>query len=101
MDVFDLDLSACKPVNHLWPELVERLGLDRSAQAAQQALDLQGMRGHAGTLPLLLLETCGVGLVERSQLRQATGLPLPEGEGVLLLFSRPRQELQLLQLERS
>jgi hypothetical protein len=100
MQVHDLELSACTPVNHLWPELVERLGLERSARAAQQALDLQAMRGSASTVPLMLQETCGVGLLERSRLRQAIGLPLPEGEGVLLLFSRPRQELQVLQLER-
>ena len=98
MQITELDLAACEPVNHLWPELVERLGLERSARAARQALDLQAMRGNAGTLPLLLQETCGVALLDRSALRRAIGMPLPEGEGVVLLFSRPRQELQLLQL---
>jgi len=56
MEVLDLDLAAATPVNHLWPELVERLGLERSARAARQALDLQAMRGLPGTLPLLLVE---------------------------------------------
>jgi hypothetical protein len=86
-------------VNDLWPELVERLGLERSARAARQALDLQAMRGLADTLPLLLVETCGVGLVDRAQLRAATGLPLPEGSALLLLFSRSRQRLQLLEVQ--
>ena len=95
----NLDLARFTPVNHLWPELVERLGLERSARAARQALDLQAMRGLAGTLPLLLVETCGVGLVDRAQLRAATGLPLPEGPAVLLLFSRSRQVLQLLEVQ--
>ena len=99
MEVLDLDLAAATPVNHLWPELVERLGLERSARAARQALDLQAMRGLPGTLPLLLVETCGVGLVDRDQLRTATGLPLPHGEGVLLLFSRSRMVLQLLAVQ--
>jgi len=63
MQAFDLDLAAGTPVNHLWGELVECLGLERSIRAARQALDLQAMRGHAGTLPLLLVETCGVRLV--------------------------------------
>ena len=98
MQVTDLDLASCTPVNHLWPELVERLGLERSGRAARQALDLQGMRGRASTLPLLLVETCGVGLLERAQVHAATGLPVPDGEGVLMLFSRRRQELQLLKL---
>ena len=99
MEVLDLDLAAATPVNHLWPELVERLGLERSARAARQALDLQAMRGLPGTLPLLLVETCGVGLVDRDQPRTATGLPLPHGEGVLLLFSRSRMVLQLLEVQ--
>jgi hypothetical protein len=86
-------------VNHLWPELVERLGLERSARAAQQALDLQAMRGTASTLPVLLVETCGVALLERLELRQASGLPLPLEPGLLVLLSRKRMELQLLQLE--
>lgn len=99
MQASDLDLAACAPVNHLWPELVERLGLERSARAARQALDLQAMRGMPTTLPLLLVETCGVGLVERIRLRAATGLPVPEGDGVLLLFSRQQQALQLLEIQ--
>ncbi|MEY3749865.1 MAG: hypothetical protein RLZZ186_284 [Cyanobacteriota bacterium] len=100
MEVRDLDLASCTPVNHLWPELVERLGLERSARAAQQALDLQGMRGSASTLPVLLVETCGVGLLERLELRQVSGLRLASEPGLLVLLSRQRQELQLLQLER-
>jgi hypothetical protein len=97
--VVDLDLAGCSPVNDLWPQLVERLGLERSARAARQALDLQAMRGASGTVPLLFAETCGVGLLERERLRVATGLPVPEGDGVLLLVSRPRQALQLLVLQ--
>jgi hypothetical protein len=96
-----LDLAACTPVNDLWPALVERLGLERSARAARQALDLQAMRGEAGTLPVLIVETCGVALVERETLRLSTGLPVPLGEGVLLLCSQRLQQLQLLQLEWS
>lgn len=100
MEVRDLDLAACTPVNHLWPELVQRLGLERSARAAQQALDLQAMRGSGSTVPVLLVETCGMGLLERLQLRQASGLPLGQRDGLLVLLSRQRLELQLLQLER-
>ena len=99
MQPFDLDLAAAAPVNHLWGEFMERLGLDRAARAVQQALDLQAMRGQPGTLPLLLVETCGVGLVDRVQLRAATGLPLPQGDALVLLFSRGRMELQLLEVQ--
>ncbi|MEY3963577.1 MAG: hypothetical protein RLZZ106_832 [Cyanobacteriota bacterium] len=100
MDVRDLDLAGCTPVNHLWGELVERLGLERSTRAVQQALDLQAMRGSDSSLPVVLVETCGMALIERGALRRATGLPWPEGPGALLLISCPRQELQVLQQER-
>jgi hypothetical protein len=36
-------LARFTPVNDLWPQLVERLGLERSSRAVQQALDLQAM----------------------------------------------------------
>jgi hypothetical protein len=99
MQAAELDLVAATPVNHLWPQLVERLGSDRAVQAARQALDLQAMRGQPSTLPVLLVETCGVGLVERARLRAATGLPLPEESAGLLLFSKRQEALQLVWVE--
>ena len=99
MEVLQLDLASCTPVNHLWPDLVERLGLERSARAAQQALDLQAMRGSADTMPVLLVETCGVALLKRLDLRQATGLPPLEEAGALLLLSRAHNQLQMLRLQ--
>ena len=99
MGLIDLQLAEATPVNGLWSELVERLGAERAQLACRQALDLQSMRGEAVSLPVLLVETCGVGLIERQQLRRETGLPVPEGEGMVLLFSRPRLQLQLMQLQ--
>jgi hypothetical protein len=91
-----LDLARFTPVNHLWPELVGRLGLERSSRAVRQALDLQAMHGTATTLPLLLIETCGVALVQAEQLRRQTGLVGAGGQLVLLLSQRTAC-LQLLQ----
>ena len=99
MGLIDFHLSEATPVNGLWSELLERLGAERAQLACRQALDLQSMRGEASSLPVLLVETCGVGLIERQQLRRETGLPVPEGEGMVLLFSRPRLQLQLMQLQ--
>ena len=100
MQRVEWDLAACTPVNHLWPELVERLGPDRAARALRQALDLQAMRGLASTLPMLLVDTCGAALVERQQVHQAAGLPMPaEGDGWVLLCSQRLQQLQLLQVQ--
>ena len=91
-----LDLARFTPVNHLWPELVERLGLERSSRAVQQALDLQAMHGTAATLPLLLVETCGLALVQAEQLRRQTGL-VGASERLALLLSQRNACLQLLQ----
>ena len=90
-----LDLARFTPVNHLWPDLVERLGLERSSRAVQQALDLQAMHGTASTLPMLLVETCGVALVQAEQLRRQTGL-VGAGERLVLLLSQRSAHLQLL-----
>ena len=67
----------------------ERFLSDRLLELADKVCD-------GTTLPLLLVETCGIGLLERQRLRAATGLPLPEDGEVVLLFSRPRLTLQVL-----
>ena len=54
-----LDFAALSPVNDLWPAFVERLGMERAQRAVIQALDLQRMRGHGSTLPVLVTETFG------------------------------------------
>ncbi len=92
----DLDLARFTPVNDLWPQLVERLGLERSQRAVQQALDLQAVHGTEATLPLLLVETCGLALVNADLLRHQTGL-VGAGERLVLLLSRRDLAVQLLQ----
>ena len=91
-----IDFSTCEPVNGLWPSLVERLGLEKAQRAARQALDLQQMSGHGGTLPVLFCETCGLALASTDSLREQTGLN-GHGEHMVLLYSSRAQEVQLLQ----
>ena len=91
-----LDLARFTPVNDLWPLLVERLGFERSSCAVRQALDLQAMRGDATTLPVLLLETCGMALIQAEALRGQLGLA-GAAELQVLLVSQPSLRLQLLQ----
>ena len=90
-----IDFSACELVNGLWPSLVERLGLEKAQRAARQALDLQQMSGHGGTLPVLFCETCGLALASTDLLREQTGLN-GHGERMVLLYSSRSQEVQLL-----
>jgi len=91
-----LELARFEPVNHLWPELVERLGLERSGRAVRQALDVQAMHGSAATVPLLFVDTCGLALIDAAQLRQQTGL-VGAGERLVLLVSQRSLQVQLLQ----
>ena len=90
------DFAACLPVNHLWPAFVDRLGVDKAQRAVRQALDLQGMRGHDGTLPVLFTETCGLALARTDLVREQTGLNA-HGERMVLLLSVREQTIQLLQ----
>ena len=91
-----LDFSALEQVNHVWPAFVERLGSDKAQQAVRQALDLQGMRGHPGSLPVLFVETCGLALASSDLVREQTGLNA-HGVRMVLLISTREQALQLLQ----
>jgi len=90
------DFAALTPVNDLWPAFVERLGLEKAQRAVRQALDLQGMRGHGGTLPVLFTETCGLALASTDLVREQTGLN-SHGERMVLLLSSRDQSIQLLQ----
>ena len=91
-----LDFAVLTPVNHLWPAFVERLGTDKARRAVRQALDLQGMRGHDGTLPVLFVETGGLALASTDLVREQTGLNA-HGDRMVLLLSSRDQVIQLLQ----
>ena len=89
------EFSAFAAVNHLWPAFVDQLGVVKSQQAVRQALDLQGMHGKDGTVPVLFVETCGIALASSVLLREETGLNA-HGNGMVLLVSKRAQELQLI-----
>jgi hypothetical protein len=54
------------------------------------------MRGHGGTLPVLVTETCGLALASTDLVREQTGLNA-HGERMVLLLSTRDQVIQLLQ----
>ena len=90
-----IDLSKCKLVNHLWPQFVERLGIAKAHIAIGQAFDLQRMQGEKGTLPVLLIETCGLALFSIDALHSQTGL-VCHGQGMVLIISTKEKLIQLL-----
>ena len=95
MSSLSIDFAASAPVNDLWPSLVEKLGLERSQRAVQQALDLQAMQGSNDTLPVLFCETCGLALASTDLLREQTGLN-GHGDDFVLLFSSRSNAVQLV-----
>ncbi len=90
-----IDLSQYNPVNYLWPQFVEKLGLDRAQRAVIQALDLQHMHGSISTMPVLFSETCGLALVNINSVRVKTGFPC-YGDGLVLIVSIKDNLVQLL-----
>ena len=70
--------------------------MERAQRAVLQALDLQRMRGHGRTLPVLVTETCGLALASTDLVREQTGLNA-HGERMVLLLSTQDQAIQLLQ----
>ncbi|WP_413440275.1 hypothetical protein [Synechococcus sp. MIT S1220] len=91
-----VDFAGCSPVNHLWPQFVERLGSDRAQRAVRQALDVQSIHGNSSTLPVLVVETCGSALASTDLIREQIGLNA-HGERMVLLLSTREKLVQLLQ----
>ena len=90
-----IDFTKFEPVNYLWPQLIERLGLDKAQMAAHQALDLQRMNGSHKTMPVLLFETCGLALVHVDLVKKNTGFSC-HGEHLILILSTKDNLVQLL-----
>ncbi len=90
-----LDLSEYKPVNSLWNDFCEQLGEDKASKAILQAIDLQHMAAKKETLPVLFLETCGVGLINVEVVKNQIGVSL-QGENQILILSAKKKIYQFL-----
>ncbi len=92
---YSLNLSECELANDLWSGFLENIGFSKASAAVRQALDLQHMNGNSKTIPVLFVETCGIGLTTLNVIRVATGLSLT-GSKEVLLFSKRKKEYQIL-----
>tara|TARA_Y100001968_G_scaffold316346_1_gene344071 strand:- start:189 stop:488 length:300 start_codon:yes stop_codon:yes gene_type:complete len=90
-----INLSDCKPVNHLWPHMVEKLGPKPANNAVRQALDMQRMQGNSNTLPVLIMQTCGIALVSIDLIHQQTGFSCRD-QGIILILSKKDKLIQLI-----
>ena len=91
-----LDLSKFTPVNFLWNEFSETFGQEKAYKAISQAIDVHNMNGIEETLPVLFIETGGIGLVNIQVFKNQTGLSL-HGKSQVLIVSIKKKSLQLLQ----
>tara|TARA_Y100001968_G_scaffold323157_1_gene360374 strand:+ start:129 stop:431 length:303 start_codon:yes stop_codon:yes gene_type:complete len=90
-----LDLTECMPVNHLWKDLLDSLGIEKANQAVRQAIDLQLMHGNKQTLPVLFIQTGGIALTTFEFLKQQTGFSF-YGKNKVLLYSPRKKFFQIL-----
>ena len=89
------DFDKCSISNELWPEFVNKMGIDKAKLAVHQALDLQKMQGSTFTLPVLIMETCGSALVNSQVVKNHVGLSCIE-KGMLFIYSKKLNSIQLL-----
>tara|TARA_Y100001968_G_C19242428_1_gene660141 strand:- start:622 stop:921 length:300 start_codon:yes stop_codon:yes gene_type:complete len=81
--------------NDLWPNFINTIGLSKAQLAVRQALDLQKMQGSSLTLPVLILETCGSGLVSSQTIKSYTGICCKH-QRMLIIYSNKLNAFQLL-----
>tara|TARA_Y100001968_G_C19004268_1_gene547402 strand:+ start:118 stop:417 length:300 start_codon:yes stop_codon:yes gene_type:complete len=89
------DLDKCYLSNELWPDFISKIGFFKAKLAVRQAIDLQRMQGSASTLPVLILETCGTGLINSQVIKTYIGFTQVE-QGMLLIYSHKLNSIQLL-----
>tara|TARA_Y100001968_G_C19375673_1_gene727515 strand:- start:311 stop:610 length:300 start_codon:yes stop_codon:yes gene_type:complete len=90
-----LNFENCFISNDLWPKFINKIGMFKAKLAVRQALDLQTMQGSSSTLPVLILETCGTGLVNSKAIKTYIGFTYLE-QGMLLIYSKKLNSIQLL-----
>ena len=98
MSYLDFDKSFIS--NDLWPDFVNNIGIHKAKLAVSQALNLQRMQGNSQTLPVLIIETCGIALVNYQVVKNLIGLSSFE-YGMILIYSNKLNAIQLLRDNRN
>ena len=89
------NFDQCSLSNELWPNFINEIGIFKAKSAVCQALDLQKMQGTSTTIPVLILETCGMALVNSKVIKTYIGLNYVD-QGMLLIYSKKLNSIQLL-----
>ncbi len=93
--ISSIDITLFETVNSLWADYVESIGVERAQISVRQALDLQRMQGSSLTLPVLIVETCGMALINHETLRKHMGFS-SQDERLVLIASLKNKSLQLI-----
>tara|TARA_B100000700_G_scaffold330840_1_gene459445 strand:- start:490 stop:786 length:297 start_codon:yes stop_codon:yes gene_type:complete len=77
--------------NFLWPIFVEQIGILKANQAVNQCLDLQLMSGNSHTIPVLILDTCGIALINSIYLTELSGIKKFSKETVFIVNNKEKK----------
>ena len=92
MKSISIELSEFNYVDHLWPELINKFGFQKSKNIISQAVDFQKMNGKKDiTIPLIFSGTGGLALISLDLVRKKTSLDNVKGNQIFIL--NPKKKL--------
>ena len=92
MKNISIELSEFNYVDHLWPELINKFGFEKSKNIISQAIDFQKMNGKKGiTIPLIFSGTAGLALISMNHLKRITSIKDIKGSQIFIL--NPKKKL--------
>ena len=96
MKTISIELSEFNYVDHLWPELINKFGFEKSKNIISQALDFQKMHGKKDiTIPIIFTGTGGLALISIDLIKKRTSINNVRGNQIFIL--NPKKKLfQLL-----
>ena len=92
MKNISIELSKFNKVDHLWPELINKYGFEKSKYIISQAIDLQKMNGKKDiTIPLIFSSTGGLALINIDLVKKRTYMSNINGNQIFIL--NPKKKL--------
>ena len=96
MKNLSIELSKYNYVDHLWPELINKFGFEKSKNIISQALDFQKMNGKKNiTMPIIFSGTGGLALISIDHVKKRTPLENLKGNQIFILNPK-KKSFQIL-----
>ena len=87
-----IELSEFNYVDHLWPELINKFGFEKSKNILSQAIDFQKMNGKKDiTIPIIFSGTGGLALISIDTVKKRTSKDNIKGNQIFIL--NPKKKL--------